>query len=77
MIDKIKNIALGVLSILLLIVTAGAYRTKAQAADAARKRAEVDASVAKALADEMAKGEAEERRKQSEDVDITTFTRGP
>lgn len=77
MIDKIKAGALFILSLLLAIVTAGYYKTKAQREMEATRRAETDARVAQQIAMEREAYQKKLDEVNNEPVDIDQFTRDP
>jgi hypothetical protein len=77
MLDKIKAGALFVLSLVLAIVTAGYYKTKAQKEAEARQRAETDAAVAQQIAMEREAYQKKLNEVNNETVDIDLFTRDP
>jgi hypothetical protein len=77
MIDKIKAGALFVLSLLLAIMTAGYYKTKAQKEAEARKRSETDAAVAQQIAMEREAYQKKLSEVNNDSVNIDLFTRDP
>lgn len=75
--DKIKSVLLFALSLLLAIVTAGYYKTKAQKEKEAKQRAETDFQVAQQIAKEREAYQKKLNEVNNEPIDINQFTRDP